>query len=204
LTLVLNVGRTLSVLLIIESVVAFAQSGAQTNRRTSPRFERPQNRVMLGASANWLSIIRLAFTSSRTTPKPQVYQKSAEQGNLLAQSNLASIYNEGKGVPQDYAEAAKWYRRTAENDTVEKGPILLKPQAAHSLGMLYEKGLGLPKTTQQRPNGTARRRTWVRLSGVLSLFFVPGRQYNKARLRGRCELAFDSVEPRRQCPAPFH
>lgn len=27
---------------------------------------------------------------------------------------LASVYYDGKGVPQDYAEAARWYRKAAE------------------------------------------------------------------------------------------
>ena len=31
-----------------------------------------------------------------------------------AQVKLADIYLEGRGVPQDYTEAAEWYRRAAE------------------------------------------------------------------------------------------
>ncbi len=31
-----------------------------------------------------------------------------------AQSNLGVMYSNGQGVPQDYAEAAKWYRKSAE------------------------------------------------------------------------------------------
>ena len=34
----------------------------------------------------------------------------AEQGNVAAQSNLGVMYTNGHGVPQNYAEAAKWYR----------------------------------------------------------------------------------------------
>ena len=36
------------------------------------------------------------------------YLRAAEQGNLLSQSNLADMYRDGVGVPQNYAEAAKW------------------------------------------------------------------------------------------------
>jgi TPR repeat protein len=32
----------------------------------------------------------------------------------LAQSDLGDAYRIGKGVPQDYAEAMKWYRKAAE------------------------------------------------------------------------------------------
>ena len=38
----------------------------------------------------------------------------AEQGNVLAQLGLGVIYDEGRGVRQDDAEAARWFRRAAE------------------------------------------------------------------------------------------
>jgi uncharacterized protein len=36
----------------------------------------------------------------------------AEQGNAAAQFNLALMYDNGTGVPQDYAQAVEWYRRS--------------------------------------------------------------------------------------------
>ncbi len=42
------------------------------------------------------------------------FKSLAEQGNALAQSILGGMYDEGQGVPQDYAEAVRWYRRAAE------------------------------------------------------------------------------------------
>jgi hypothetical protein len=39
-----------------------------------------------------------------------VYRKAAEQGNTEAADRLAYAYTEGRGVPQDWAEAARWYR----------------------------------------------------------------------------------------------
>ena len=39
---------------------------------------------------------------------------AAEAGNVGAQFNLGYMYNVGQGVPQDYTEASKWYRRAAE------------------------------------------------------------------------------------------
>jgi len=35
----------------------------------------------------------------------------AEQGEAAAQFNLGLMYATGQGVPQDDAEAAKWFRR---------------------------------------------------------------------------------------------
>ncbi len=38
----------------------------------------------------------------------------ARQGDAIAQYNLGSMYGRGQGVPQDYAETVKWYRKAAE------------------------------------------------------------------------------------------
>ena len=38
----------------------------------------------------------------------------AEGGNSDAQHNLGVMYEKGRGVPQDYAEAVKWYRKAAK------------------------------------------------------------------------------------------
>jgi TPR repeat protein len=39
----------------------------------------------------------------------------AEEGNPLAQFNLAMLYHSGSGLPQNEAEAIKWYTAAAEN-----------------------------------------------------------------------------------------
>lgn len=46
----------------------------------------------------------------------QLYHMSAMQGNSRAQYNLGVMYKYGKGVEQNAAEAAKWYRLAAEQD----------------------------------------------------------------------------------------
>jgi TPR repeat protein len=59
---------------------------------------------------------------------------AAEQGSVSAQFNLGIIYDIGRGVPQDYKEAVKWYRLAAEqgNET-----------AQNNLGVMYEAGNGV-------------------------------------------------------------
>ncbi len=37
----------------------------------------------------------------------------AEQGDASAQTNLGSMYENGRGVPQDDKEAVRWYRLAA-------------------------------------------------------------------------------------------
>ena len=41
-------------------------------------------------------------------------RKAAEEGDPVAQRYLGVCYQNGQGVPQDYHEAIKWFRRAAE------------------------------------------------------------------------------------------
>ncbi|MEQ1814439.1 MAG: tetratricopeptide repeat protein, partial [Candidatus Nitrotoga sp.] len=47
---------------------------------------------------------------------------------------LGLIYSEGQGVPQDYKEAAKWFRLAAEQG---------KASAQVNLGLMYHQGQGV-------------------------------------------------------------
>ena len=58
----------------------------------------------------------------------------AEQGHVGAQYNLGVMYENGKGVTQDYKEAVKWYRKSAEQGTAS---------AQTNLGLMYDKGEGV-------------------------------------------------------------
>ena len=62
--------------------------------------------------------------------------RSAERGNRTAQAYLGHMFETGRGVPQNYTEAAMWYRRAAE-----QGDSL----AQYSLGLLYDRGQGVPQ-----------------------------------------------------------
>ena len=44
----------------------------------------------------------------RTTPNPCFGIKAAEQGDEHAQFHLGRLYDKGRSVPQDYAEAYFW------------------------------------------------------------------------------------------------
>jgi hypothetical protein len=64
----------------------------------------------------------------------------AKSGNADAQHRLGALYEVGFGVPQDYAQAALWYRKAAEQgDAV----------AQVSLGYLYHEGHGVPQDYTQ-------------------------------------------------------
>ena len=51
----------------------------------------------------------------------QIMRSHAGQCYDPAQFNLGLMYDKGQGVPQDYVEAAKWYRRAIQTRRVEIG-----------------------------------------------------------------------------------
>ena len=44
----------------------------------------------------------------------QLYQKMSEEGDARAQAHLGVMYDKGRGVRQDFAEALKWFRLAAD------------------------------------------------------------------------------------------
>jgi hypothetical protein len=46
------------------------------------------------------------------------------------------MYQKGRGLPQDHAQAAAWYRKAAEQGL---------GQAQNNLGLLYKNGRGVPQ-----------------------------------------------------------
>ena len=66
----------------------------------------------------------------------ETLREAAEQGHLKAQHNLGLMYDNGEGVPEDDAEALKWYRKAAEQGHLK---------AQHNLGLMYYNGEGVPQ-----------------------------------------------------------
>ncbi len=64
----------------------------------------------------------------------------AQAGDTLAQHDLAYRYKMGTGVPQDYAEAGKWYRKAAEQGDAD---------SQLNLGMMYQNGFGVQKDQRE-------------------------------------------------------
>ncbi len=60
----------------------------------------------------------------------------AVQGYAYAQAELGSMYAAGRGVAQDYAEAASWYQKAADQGNAT---------AQGKLAGLYARGLGVPQ-----------------------------------------------------------
>jgi hypothetical protein len=67
---------------------------------------------------------------------PAALQRQAEQGNRVAQRQLAAMYHSGSGVPRDVVKAAQWYRKAA---------LQGDPEAQFVLSGMYMKGEGVPR-----------------------------------------------------------
>ena len=67
------------------------------------------------------------------------------------------MYDDGQGVPQDYAEAVKWYRLAAEQGL---------PRAQLSLGVMYFEGHGVPLDY-------VRAHMWFNLSAAQGMSLAP-------------------------------
>ena len=61
-------------------------------------------------------------------------RQRAEQGDVNAQYNLGDMYENRRGVPQDYREAVRWYRAAADQGHSE---------AQNYLGFMYQEGRGV-------------------------------------------------------------
>lgn len=68
------------------------------------------------------------------------YRKAAEKGYAPAQKKLGLCYEEGRGVPQDFALAAVWYTKAAEGGNADD---------QYNLGSRYQSGKGVPQDSVQ-------------------------------------------------------
>jgi uncharacterized protein len=105
-----------------------------------------------------------AFNRQEYMLASQIFFPLAEHGYPAAQGYLGFMFETGRGVPQNYTEAAMWYRRAAE-----QGDSL----AQYSLGLLYDKGQGVPRDIVEANK-------WLNLSTAAS-----PRQAREARARMR-------------------
>ena len=51
------------------------------------------------------------------------FRPLAEQGHAAARAQMGLMYFWGSGVPRDYAEPVKWYRKAADRATPGRNPI---------------------------------------------------------------------------------
>lgn len=67
-------------------------------------------------------------------------RKAAERGDPDAQFNLGVLYDNGRFVPRDYAEAVKWYRKASDKGVVA---------AQFNLALMYREGHGVDRNDSE-------------------------------------------------------
>jgi TPR repeat protein len=60
--------------------------------------------------------------------------------SISAQYNLGVMYEQGKGVQQDYKQAVAWYRKAADQGMAD---------AQYNLGVVYRQGQGVQQDSKQ-------------------------------------------------------
>lgn len=73
--------------------------------------------------------------ASRPAPSRATLER-AKAGDAESQTRLGRLYQDGQGVPQNFDEALRWYRKAAAQG---------HPAAQHYLGLMYSKGLGVER-----------------------------------------------------------
>jgi uncharacterized protein len=87
----------------------------------------------------------------------------AEQGVRAAQSYLGFMFETGRGVPQNYTEAAMWYRRAAEQPSLQK--LLYDLEAGMPFLFVDQLDVQVSLTTAMNESGSGRIRVVLGVSG---------------------------------------
>jgi uncharacterized protein len=86
------------------------------------------------ATLKWVQDVKVALDHGDYQTARQILVPRAEHGDPEAPAILGGMYQAGEGVPQDFREAIKWYRRGADRGSAT---------AQHSLGLMYAGGIGI-------------------------------------------------------------
>ena len=91
------------------------------------------------AHADFNSGVIAYLTGDYETAYNTMMSLADTSNDAMAQYWLGVMYMKGQGVEQNYEEAGKWFRRSAEQAI---------PQAQYKLGNLYSDGNGVPQDNE--------------------------------------------------------
>ena len=95
-----------------------------------------------------LFLLVIGFSGAVSGQDFEETKRLAEQGDATAQYNLGNMYDSGRVVPENDAEAVRWYRLAAEQGVAF---------AQSNLGSMYRTGDGVPENDVEAVR-------WYRLS----------------------------------------
>ncbi len=73
----------------------------------------------------------------------KLFRKAAEQGEAEGQRALGWCYDQGHGVPQNYAQALHWYLLAARQGVAD---------AQYRVGYFYQQGMGVQRNLAEAVN----------------------------------------------------
>ena len=119
---------------------------------TETHIASPRRALQPGDMKKWVAVVLLLCASLAAVGADSLSEtrKKAEKGDAAAQCSLGLMYDNGKGVPKDYAEAVKWFRKSAEQGYAA---------AQFNLGLCYRYGEGVPKDIVQA-------HAWLNIAGA--------------------------------------
>lgn len=95
-------------------------------------------------------------------------RKLAEEGDVVAQNRLGLFYKVGRGMPQNYGQAKRWFEEAAKQGHAE---------AQFNLGMLYLQGDAPPRSPQMALYWFTRAAE----QGIVPAFAKLGEMYQEAQ-----------------------
>jgi TPR repeat protein len=92
--------------------------------------------ILICAAAITWQFVKARAIERKLAEDANLSRAHAEQGEANAQFKLARMFYLGKGVPQDYTEAVRWYRKAADQGYAK---------AQFNLSDMYRQGKGVPQ-----------------------------------------------------------
>ena len=152
---------------VLALIAGVLSNGSRHSQKRVGTSSRP-DLVSLESGTNEVGGALAASNSDSVVDKNRAL---AERGQAAAQAYLGWCYDSGQGVPQDYREAVRWYRKAADQGHAN---------AQHNLGVCYAKGKGVAQDYSEAV-------TWYRRAADQER---PGAQYHL----GACYRDGDGVQ----------
>jgi TPR repeat protein len=95
--------------------------------------------LLLGVQVAWadeLKQAQKAYRHGQYAEAAAILQPLAQRGNPIAQFNVAVMYDDGLGLPQNLALALSWYKRAGEAGLID---------GQYMTGRFYGRGRGTPQ-----------------------------------------------------------
>ena len=105
-----------------------------------------------------------AYGKGDLTKAASLFKKGAERGDSYSQLHLGVMYERGKGVLQDYAEAVRWYKLSAKQG---------HSSAQYNLGLMYDEGKGV--------QDYLKAHMWMNLASASASASASGDKYAQSR-----------------------